>query len=94
MISVSGDGPLLHSQQTPLEVEHAAFVTGLIYQAYLVMSTRLLSTGGARDVSGVLRVSRGGSVDDLEDKVEVEEKEVLYLVGGDGNVKVFERGAG
>lgn len=58
------------------------------------MSTRLLSTGAASDVSGVLRVSRGGAVDDLEQASEVEEKEVLYLVGGDGNVKVFGRGAG
>ena len=92
VLAVSGDQPLMHAQQTPLDVEHAAFVTGLVHQAYLVMSLRLLSTGAAKDVSGVLRVSRGGSVDEIGGG-QVEEREVLYLVSGDGSVKVFERGA-
>ena len=53
------------------------------------MSLRLLDTGAARDISGVLRVTRGaGSGQEGE---EVEEKELLYLVGGDGGLKVFER---
>ena len=60
-------------------------------QAHFVISLRLLSTGVAKDVSGVLRITRGsGSKAEYD---EVEEKEVLYLVSGDRNVKVFERGS-
>ena len=51
------------------------------------MGLRLLDTGTAKDISGVLRVTRGPQGDDLE------EKELLYFVGGDGGVRVFERGA-
>jgi len=58
------------------------------------MSLRLLDTGTARDVSGVVRVTIGESVaqDDQDIQRRIEEKELLYLVGGDGGVKVFERG--
>ena len=54
------------------------------------MSLRLLDTGTAKDVSGVLRVTRGP--DDGEAQEEVEEREVLYYVGGDGGVRIFGRG--
>lgn len=53
------------------------------------MGVRELDTGVARDVSGVLRIGHGGG----EGAQEVEEKEVLYFIGGDGGAKVFERGA-
>ena len=58
------------------------------------MSLRLLDTGTARDVSGVVRVTIGESVaqDDQDIQRRIEEKELLYFVGGDGGVKVFERG--
>lgn len=61
----------------------------LAHQARLLMGVRELDTGVARDVSGVLRIGRGGG----EGAEDVEEKEVLYFVGGDGGVRVFERGA-
>ena len=61
---------------------------GLAHQARVIMGLRGLDTGVARDVSGVLRITRG-----TEDTDEVEEKEVLYFVSADGSVKVFERGA-
>ena len=61
----------------------------LAHQARLLVGVRELDTGAARDVSGVVRVNRGGG----EDAQEVEEREFLYFVGGDGGVKVFERGA-
>jgi elongator complex protein 6 len=62
--------------------------------ADLVISLRGLDTGSARDVSGVLRISRMGDVGgDGEVKGGEEEgRELLYYVGGDGSVKVFERG--
>ena len=55
------------------------------------MSLRLLDSGTASDVSGVLRITRGGRGAG-EDGLTAEDKEVLYFVGGDGGVKVFERG--
>lgn len=54
------------------------------------MSVRELDTGSARDVSGVLRVTKGGGWE--EGGEAVEEREVLYFVGNDGGVRVFERG--
>lgn len=57
------------------------------------MGVRELETGAARDVSGVLRATRGGAWDDDEGDAEVVgEKELLYLVQRDGNVRVFNRG--
>jgi elongator complex protein 6 len=60
-----------------------------------VVSLRPLDTGKARDVSGVVRVSRGGAWDDgVEEEGEAEKKELeaLYFVQNDGGVRVFERG--
>jgi elongator complex protein 6 len=54
------------------------------------MGLRLLDTGTARDVSGVVRITAGG--ESSQEGIKVEERELLYFVGGDGGVKVFERG--
>lgn len=65
------------------------------------MQLRGLDTGVAGDVSGVLRISRGGgwvpevgiaNKGQSHDHSGLEEKEVLYFVQGDGAVRVFERG--
>lgn len=58
------------------------------------MSLRLLDTGTARDVSGVVRITVGdqATYKNHEPSRTVEEKELLYFVGGDGGVRVFERG--
>ena len=60
------------------------------------MSVRELDTGGARDISGVLRVCRGAAwgFDGEEGDGEFEEREALFFVGGDGGVRVFEKGGG
>ena len=105
ILTASADAPLIQSQSqspaTPLEIEHTAFVAGMAHLASVVMSVRELDTGGARDVSGVLRVSRGGAWgvvdghgDRGEEGGEFEERECLFFVGGDGGVRVFERGGG
>jgi len=64
------------------------------YEADFIVSLRLLDTGTARDVSGVLRITAGDQNSDREvqSAQRIEEKELLYFVGGDGGVKVFERG--
>lgn len=66
------------------------------------MGVRVLDTGVARDVSGVVRVTEqrvgwmglgmetGGEGGGENGKG----KEFLYQVKGDGSVRVFERGAG
>lgn len=63
----------------------------------------MLDTGVASDVSGVLRIARGGGFEEDagedtdnegEEEGEVEGHEYLYHVGSDWGVKVFERGQG
>lgn len=88
IMTVSADEPLVSSQTTTLEKEHAALALSLAHEAEAVLSLRLLDTGTAKDVSGVVRITRGGA--GLERAIE--EHEYLYHVGGDGGVKVFERG--
>jgi elongator complex protein 6 len=50
----------------------------------MVLSLRLLDTGAAKDVSGVIRITHRGA--------RAKDHEYLYHVGGDGGVRVFERG--
>lgn len=87
-MTVAADEPLVSSQTTMLEKEHAAFVLSLAHEAEAVLSLRMLDTGTAKDVSGVLRIAHGGAI---LDRV-IDEHEYLYHVGGDGGVKVLERG--
>ncbi|KAL8796825.1 MAG: hypothetical protein Q9195_000908 [Heterodermia aff. obscurata] len=90
VLTLSADAPLLHTRHTPLEVNHASLVMNLAHQARLVLGVRDLDTGVARDVSGVVRIGRGGGSEGAEG---LEEKELLYFVAGDGGVRVFGRGA-
>jgi len=93
VITHSADHPLVSGQQTPLETNHSSFLLNVAHQADFIMSLRLLDSGTARDVSGVVRITMGDPVDDDENaQKRKEEKELLYFVGGDGGVKVFERG--
>ncbi|KAL4739111.1 hypothetical protein BDV11DRAFT_170369 [Aspergillus similis] len=101
IVTISVDSPLIHNASafahlnaTPLETEHAAFAVGLAHRSEMVMQLRNLETGAARDVSGVLRVSKGGAWGQRENAGDEgwEEKEVLYFVQRDGGVSVFGRG--
>jgi elongator complex protein 6 len=94
IITVSADYPLVTAHQTPLETDHAALLLSLAHQADFIMSLRLLDSGTARDVSGVIRVRVGEQTTNGEQDIQkrVEEKELLYFVGADGGVRVFERG--
>ena len=97
-MTLATDAPLIHNASisgvkmaTPLESEHAALVIGLAHRARSVMQLRTLDTGAAKDVSGVLRISRGGGLNTNE-KESLEEREVLYFIQRDGGVRVFGRG--
>lgn len=94
ILSLSADYPLVSATQTPLEKDHAALVLNTSHEANFIVSLRLLDTGTARDVSGVLRITVGNSLEQGSPDIQrqIEEKELLYFVGGDGGVKVFERG--
>lgn len=101
-LSASADLPLVSATVTetriPVEAETAAFVASQAHASRLLFSGRELETGAAKDVSGVLRITRGGDFYDLdddedEDSSEAKEAELLYLVQRDGSVKVFGRGA-
>ncbi|CAG9995851.1 unnamed protein product [Clonostachys byssicola] len=85
ILTLSADSPLVHSQTTMLEREHAALALGQAHGADRVLSLRMLDTGTAKDVSGVMRITSN---------IEGEEggREYLYFVASDGSVKVFERG--
>ncbi|RYP74309.1 hypothetical protein DL769_004053 [Monosporascus sp. CRB-8-3] len=91
IVTLSADEPLISSQTTLLEKEHAAFALSIAHSAHMVIGLRMLDTGTAKDVSGVLRITRGGQYDQ-ETENAVDERELLYFVGGDGGVRVFERG--
>ena len=90
IIASAADLPLSQSPTTPLELSHAAFVMSLAHQARYIISVRGLDTGVAKDVSGVIRITRGAGK--CADEESVEERECLYYVGSDSGVKVFERG--
>ena len=104
VISCSADLPLLSAAAadaqdgrvpTSLEERGAGFVVQQAHNAALVMGVRELETGAARDVSGVLRVTRGSSFAHGEGAADrYVETEKLYLVQRDGSASVFERGAG
>lgn len=66
------------------------------------MSVRGLDTGVARDISGVLRIMKRFGWDEGDEESRTlggksmgngEPEEVLYYVGMDGGVKVWERDA-
>ena len=98
VITLAADSPLIHNAPasgnlvaTPVEGEHAAFAIGMAHRAQSVMQLRTLETGAARDVSGVLRISRGGGWS-TQTQNNLDEKELLYYIQRDGGVRVFGRG--
>ena len=103
ILTCSADQPLLQAASqsstmavSPLETGSASFLTQQAHNAHLVLSVRELATGAARDISGVLRVTRSPCAYDDDSEItqnEPKEMEALYLVQRDGNVKVFQRGA-
>ncbi|KIX07526.1 uncharacterized protein Z518_02179 [Rhinocladiella mackenziei CBS 650.93] len=113
VVTCHADSPLLHaSSATPtgadvgsqLERNHAHFLTNLAHQSRWVFQLRGLDTGSAKDVTGVVRVSRGGDIgvdDENEGKPNIHalrgsdvlaDAEWLYQVKCDGSASVWGRG--
>jgi elongator complex protein 6 len=98
---IQADNPLLSLSTPPqsLEIAHHNFLVKLGHMSRRILGVRVLDTGVARDVSGVIRVTeqRAGWMDlalEGDGADEGRAKEFLYQVKGDGSVRVFERGAG
>lgn len=103
LVHVPADDALLtlSTSPQPLELDAHNFLVKTAHMSTRILSCRVLDTGVAKDVSGVLRVTENtaGPMLDLEQGAEVNAeskhgRELLYLVKGDGSVKMFERGAG
>ncbi|EPS36759.1 hypothetical protein H072_9609 [Dactylellina haptotyla CBS 200.50] len=95
-IIMPSDSALIQTSEssTILELSHANLVVSLGHVADAILSLRLLDTGVAKDISGVLKVTRGAGNLPRDSRTGViEEKEMLYYEG-DGGVKIFARGAG
>jgi elongator complex protein 6 len=98
-ITLHADTPLLHNHSspasTPLEKDHASLLTTLAHQARYIFQLRGLSTGAAKGITGVLRVTRGGGFDDDSEEgggAEGLDGEWLYQSKGDGSVNLWVRG--
>lgn len=102
---IQADNPLLSlsTPPQPLEVAHHNLLVKCAHMSRRILGVRILDTGVARDVSGVIRVTeqRRQWFDvgfGIEENQETDDsgrgKEFLYQVKSDGSVKVFERGAG
>ncbi|KAK9246494.1 hypothetical protein V1506DRAFT_535290 [Lipomyces tetrasporus] len=75
-----------------LAQEQTTYLFSLVRRAVAVFSVRSLSTGMAEDVTGAIRITKGGQP--CEAREIVDENEFHYFLG-DGNiggVKVFEKG--
>lgn len=95
IVTCAADSALLHnteSSATPLEIEHASLARSLAYGAEWVFQLRPLETGQSKEVSGSVRLSRGGAREIVEGVKDLEEGEWLYHVKGNGSVTVWGRG--
>ncbi|PFH57262.1 hypothetical protein XA68_15305 [Ophiocordyceps unilateralis] len=95
VLTLAADDPLIHTQTTRLEREHASLVLSHAHAARTVVALRRLDSGPAPDVSGVIRISsrRRHPFDGQDDVPLPPDAEYLYHVAADWSVTVFERGA-
>lgn len=90
----------LSTPAQPLEVHGHNFLVKTAHMSSRILSCRVLDTGFAKDVSGVLRITQNSTgirlplTEHVANAEESRGTELLYLCKGDGSVKMFERGAG
>src|SRR5271155_4107145 len=93
-ISLFADHTLLDfsPHSTSLSKNQSVLLTSLIHRAHSVIGLRSLQTGTAKDVTGVIRLTRGGAWYDFDreqrDPDENEEWEMLYHIY-DGKIRLF-----
>lgn len=66
----------------PDTIQYNRFILGCFYKSLCVLSLKQLETGKASDVTGTLKITRGGQNDNLS-KVHVVENEYLYFTHKD-----------
>lgn len=79
VIFSSADAALLSNK------EHAIFLMLAAHQAGRVVQLRPLSTGRAKDITGVVRVTNGGAARDEE-----EDQELVFFA--ENSLRIFHRG--
>jgi len=91
-VIVNADVSFVLRTRTRLEIEESSFLTTLAHQASSLSTLRMLDTGLASDISGVLRITSSGDIGAAETHTGYnwKEQEVLYHVR-DGSVEVFDR---
>lgn len=102
LVHLQSDSPLLNlsTPPQPLELAQHNLLVRTAHMSRRILGVRVLDTGVARDVSGVVRVTEnkvgwmGLGFENEGANEDDKGKEFLYQVKGDGSVKVFERGAG
>ncbi|KAK9462265.1 uncharacterized protein V1516DRAFT_611912, partial [Lipomyces oligophaga] len=88
VVSVSGDLSFLQGS-TPLADSQFNLISSLINRSNAVFALRPLDSGHAHDVTGTLRISRGGAVNSGS---QVDETELQYFIGhGNTSVRLFRR---
>jgi elongator complex protein 6 len=75
-----------------LQTQQQQILVSLVHQANFVLSSRTLDTGQAGDVSGVLRVTRGGRVSGPQGAQAID-KEFLYHIDTGRAAHVWQRGS-
>lgn len=88
---VAADSALVTNGRSRMEIEHATFLLNLAHEASSTLSFRMLDTGLAKDVSGVLRLTDKRYGIRHENGLGQGDKELLYYVK-DNAVQVFGRG--
>ncbi|KAI5806871.1 hypothetical protein EDC01DRAFT_742591, partial [Geopyxis carbonaria] len=91
VLVVNADSSLITRNSTRLEMEHSAFVLTLAHQASTTVSLRMLDTGVAKDVSGIIRVTKNKGCQEMSPGIDFDDEEFLYVVK-DSSINMFNRG--
>ena len=95
IVTCTADSALVYNTEasaTPLEFEHTTLARSLAHQAKWLFQLRPLDTGQSKEVSGSVRVSKGGAWESSEMATDLVESEWLFHFRNDGGVKVWGRG--
>ncbi|ODV84836.1 hypothetical protein CANARDRAFT_176665 [[Candida] arabinofermentans NRRL YB-2248] len=90
IISNSDPSLLDHTEfENDISTIYSTYLAKLIHKSNLILSLCPLKTGRANDITGQLKINKG-LISSIPNVI-VKEREYLYLVNKDGNVKLFFR---